>query len=101
MSYNIHRRAVLPSEQVLHSCDTPCCVNPDHLFVGDNTANHLDKFNKGRQAKGESHGRAEINNALVQTLRTAAGTQDEIARRFGVSQSTVSRVKAKRTWKHL
>jgi Pyruvate/2-oxoacid:ferredoxin oxidoreductase delta subunit len=33
---------------VLHRCDNPPCVNPDHLFLGDNTANQTDSLLKGR-----------------------------------------------------
>lgn len=31
---------------VLHECDTPACVNPDHLFLGSNLDNILDKRRK-------------------------------------------------------
>jgi hypothetical protein len=36
---------------VMHSCDTPACVNPDHLSVGTPLDNNDDKVAKGRHAK--------------------------------------------------
>jgi hypothetical protein len=34
---------------VCHRCDTPACVNTDHMFLGSNYDNVLDKVLKGRQ----------------------------------------------------
>jgi hypothetical protein len=41
---------------VLHKCDNPLCVSRTCLFLGTHQDNMADKSNKGRQAKGETHG---------------------------------------------
>lgn len=33
---------------IMHSCDNPRCINPDHLMVGRQKHNMQDKINKGR-----------------------------------------------------
>ena len=40
-----------PSMFVLHHCDNPRCVRPDHLFLGDQKANIADMVAKGRHAE--------------------------------------------------
>ena len=40
---------------VMHTCDNPLCVNPDHLKITNTWGNILDKMNKGR-ARGRFSG---------------------------------------------
>lgn len=41
---------------VLHKCDVPNCVRPDHLFIGTRGDNNRDRTRKGRAATGDRHG---------------------------------------------
>lgn len=45
-------RALPPGAKILHRCDTPCCVNVDHLFVGDCASNSADMARKSRGRHG-------------------------------------------------
>lgn len=51
-----HGRCPGPGMVVMHRCDTPSCLNPAHLRVGTHADNVADKVEKGRQAKGPTHG---------------------------------------------
>lgn len=47
-SWMIHRGPIPDGAFVCHHCDNRRCVNPDHLFIGDATANMRDMVGKGR-----------------------------------------------------
>ncbi len=102
---------------VLHRCDNPPCVNPDHLFLGTHADNEADKVNKGRQARGPSngmvlhpdrrprgskHGRAKLTDEQVLEIRESwerrSCTQSALAAKFGVSISTISLIIKRRRW---
>jgi hypothetical protein len=47
-SWRLHNGTIPPGMWVLHHCDNPPCVRPDHLFLGDRSVNMLDCAKKGR-----------------------------------------------------
>lgn len=90
---------------VLHRCDNPACVNPDHLFLGDQKANAEDSVSKGRWGKrgckGEKHGRARLTEGDVMKIRSSDKSTRELANELGVSQSTIAHILKGRTWGHV
>lgn len=48
VSWELHNGPIPKGKCVLHHCDTPQCVNPDHLFLGTQRINALDREAKGR-----------------------------------------------------
>jgi predicted XRE-type DNA-binding protein len=84
-----------------HTCDNPPCVNPAHLFLGDDAANCADKVAKNRQARtpphwGESSPNVKVNTEDVRQIRAryAAGgvSQRELGEEYGVTQSHISSI---------
>jgi hypothetical protein len=105
VSYEMHCGPITDGMQVLHECDNPRCVRPDHLFLGTNADNMADKCAKGREAhvgqKGEANARAKLTTEKVLAIRAAVGTQDEIAASFGISRGAVSGIRTGRRWSHV
>ena len=91
--------------QVLHRCDNPSCVNPDHLFLGTHADNADDRNAKGRQAYGTKVNTAKLSEKDVREIRDFLATchysQNEIAAMYGVRQPTISVIKTGRTWAHV
>lgn len=56
VSYFIHHGRDPISMCVLHTCDHPACVNPNHLWLGTRGDNCKDAASKGRMATGKNHG---------------------------------------------
>ena len=50
VSYELHVGVIPHGTMVLHRCDRPACVNPEHLFLGTQIDNMQDCANKGRNA---------------------------------------------------
>ena len=86
---------------VCHTCDNRACVNPDHLFLGTNADNSADMVAKGRSARGENHSQARLTDDDARAILNSDETSDELAARFGVTRSTINRVRARTHWRHL
>jgi hypothetical protein len=89
---------------VLHRCDNPPCVNPEHLFLGTHFDNMRDCGAKGRRShiRGEKHGASRVTFREVTAIRYAyalAGCQQvDLARAVGISQQLVSNIVNGKSW---
>jgi hypothetical protein len=89
---------------VLHKCDIPRCLNPDHLFLGTQADNVRDCVAKGRHGDKHSRRTNKLNPTKVRAIRMmlARGTtQSAIAKKYGVRQTLISSIKVGRIWKHV
>jgi len=93
---------------VLHHCDNPACIRPEHLFLGTHQENMIDKVNKNRQARnyGELSPTHKLTlyevNEIKQLLKLPyRGYIKNISKKYSVSVSCILDIKNGRTWKDL
>jgi len=102
-SYKAFTGPVPEGLHVLHRCDNPGCVNPDHLFLGNNADNVADKISKGRQRqlRGSEHPRSKLTEEKVLAIRADIRSRVVIAEEYGVTVRTVEAIQWRENWKHI
>jgi len=112
LSWVIHNGYIPPGTMygttcVLHRCDNPSCVNPNHLFLGDHSDNMRDMISKGRDkyVKGEAQYFAKMTKNKVRLMRNwhrdSRIPQRKLAKIFGISQASVWAIVNYKSWKHI
>ena|SRR5258706_14366120 len=100
-SWVLHNGPIPEGIKVLHTCDRPACINPEHLFLGTDQINIMDRQAKERQARGENHGCVLFTESEVReirSLREQGLKVREIAEQFGASIGTVGNICSGHTW---
>jgi len=117
----------LPSLLVMHSCDTPPCVNPKHLSLGTHLDNARDKIAKGRARQGHlcgdnhpwrqhpelvprgtAHGMCKLSEAqvieiisILNSTEYRPGFDEKLAKCYGVTKYVVYSIRKCIKWKHI
>lgn len=93
---------------VLHHCDNPACVRPDHLYAGTPSRNTRDKIERKRGGLGEMHGKTKLTVADVVHIRKVMGApgskmgrRKALVSKYGLSPTSISRISSGEQWKHM
>lgn len=94
---------------VLHRCDNPPCVNPDHLFLGTRKDNMQDAKSKNRMVmppryEGSQHPESKLQERDVIAMRSeyAEGmAKRALARKYGINKKTVKGIVEYTAWRHV
>lgn len=116
-TYRAHRAAFclarnipfsdIAGQSVLHSCDNPMCINPEHLSLGSHQENMLDMRNKNRQAKGQKISKAKLTEQQVLEIKTTYVRYSRtrsckvFANKFGVSVRAINAIIEGKNWSWL
>jgi len=107
-AYKLFKGSIPKGLCVCHTCDTPLCCNPEHLFLGTHAENMRDRNTKGRASggslPGENNPRSKLREQDVLDIRERAAqgiNQYSLAEEYGVSQAHISGIITRRFWKHI
>jgi len=90
VSYELTRGTIIPPNMdILHLCDNPPCVRPDHLQLGTRLDNIMDMLRKGRY-----NARKLTDDNIREILERMDVPGTVFAEKFGVSKSLISKVRS-------
>lgn len=90
----LYRGEIAAGLHVLHKCDVPLCVNPDHLFLGTPLDNAIDREAKGRGGvrpgrRGKAHGKLSLDEGIAALQKwwwaASAEAKRQLAKASGTS----------------
>lgn len=104
IAWELSRDPIPDGIDVLHRCDNPPCVRPDHLFLGTDADNVADMIRKGRAARivGSQRSRklTEADVAAIREARSQHVPGPVLAERYGVTKTVIYQV-SRRGWAHV
>ena len=102
VSYRIHKGNTPQGMAVLHSCDVPSCINPNHLRVGTLSENMKDCVSRKRNFipnnRGEQAKWAKLTADAAADIKKREMTGPAYAAKYGVSRSAVYRIWEGKNW---
>jgi hypothetical protein len=100
LSWDQNRGEIPLGMHVLHRCDIPTCVNPEHLFLGTDADNTRDKVAKGRHRHGES-GAPKLTEEMVRQIIAESNPDKYSGSKYGISSGYFFQIRNGKHWKHI
>ena len=109
VAYELQVGPIADGLHVLHHCDTPLCMNPRHLYLGDNKQNTKDRVERKRTggigkdgaSAGERNIKAKLTIDAVKAIRSSCESSNNLGSVYGVDPNTIRSVRRKITWRHV
>lgn len=106
ISWCLHRGKIPGGMHVLHHCDVPSCVNPDHLWLGTHQENMADKMRKGRNVappllRGSQVYSTKLTEDQAREAKFGPLSSCVYAKKFGVSAGQVRSIRRGVSWAYL
>lgn len=100
LSFEIANGPIPDGMMVCHSCDTPLCVNPAHLFLGTAKDNADDMSAKNRKVNsiGEKNGASKLTAESARSIYLDPRTNREIAQDYNISSDLISQIRHRKIW---
>lgn len=113
IAYELAKGEIPPKRLVMHSCDTPLCINPDHLGPGTPKDNMQDMSRKGRSVRGttrpgtgpagQRNSHAVLTPEIVATIRADRAVTGlsiyKLAEKYGIGKSQAYNIISGSQWK--
>lgn len=96
-SYELHNGPIKDSKSVLHTCDNPRCVNPNHLYIGTQIENGRDTSIRDRV------GTRKLTPSDIPEIRkqlSANEADSQISKKFGVTAACIYSIRSGKTWRY-
>jgi hypothetical protein len=108
LSWELHFGPIPDGLCVLHRCDNPGCVNPNHLSLGTKRENTADMIHKGRarggSSKGSDNGNSKLTEEQVVAMRikrSSGASLSAVASEFGIARTYACAVCRRKHWRHI
>jgi hypothetical protein len=101
VSYELFKGPIPDGMHILHSCDNPACVNPDHLRAGTVKENMQDREARGRRdVRGEQIGTSKLTEKEAMFVKITDAPIKLLSEVFGISEGYLYRVRNGQSWAH-
>jgi hypothetical protein len=90
-----------PDTVLLHTCDRPNCINPDHIKRGTHAENVADKMRKGRHRKGVTMPNSLLTDEIIREVLLSPLTFAQCSVKYNVSRGAIHNIRSGRSWNHV
>ncbi len=108
-SYELFNGKIPKGMHVLHKCDNPPCVAPEHLYLGTDKENSSDRIKRNRHSPppvrfGEKNNKSKLtDNDVINILKlfNSGVSAYKVSKIYNMDKSTIQDIKSGKNWKHI